>query len=594
MKPLRWLFSALLCGSSLALAAVPQRTLTFTLPDKPLPALEWEKPLETTALRGYYGWGETPDAVAVKAQSPDGQCKAATQNGGSVRLECAGASPRILAVHKNLITRLAFSPDSRFLVTGTYGGSLKWIDLRSGAILHDFYDPTLKSRYRLGHAGQLQALFFAPGDSTTLFTFAHDGSLKRWNTETGQLEGALYGVSDFQPAQDGQNLWLARPTALQQVRSSDFSTLKRLEGMSGPFKLSKDEKYAQIQNKFVLNLETGKLLNDGPALAWAVSPDGKTVAAHRGHKVNLYALEGQKPLNTLEGFYPERYSSNDSCNGPIQASVRFSSNGHFIYSDSFVMLECTMNAGYSRFPINYEARLYNLETKRLFSFGSKDWRPRIGTGPELVSFDGPPFEFIDRDTPRLFTVNEQAQLKRVQKVSSLNTYLELWRGRLVRVYGSITANPSTNIESYSLRLEGGKAQKLFDVLSSTSDDGTVSTDIIFSRSRDYFVVALKDENPNVKTQSFYPHWPVHMFKTGTGKPLSGFPRYLLPNDTQSNVTAVSDDGHWILHSGGLFDTRKLKNYPLEPQNLKFVQFGGDGKSVWWGNGERLERWSLPD
>ena len=54
---------------------------------------------------------------------------------------------------------------------------------------------------------------------------------------------------------------------MQQVHSSDFSTLKRVEGMSGPFKLSTDEKYAQIQDKFVLNLETGKLLNDGPALA---------------------------------------------------------------------------------------------------------------------------------------------------------------------------------------------------------------------------------------------------------------------------------------------------------------------------------------
>ena len=54
---------------------------------------------------------------------------------------------------------------------------------------------------------------------------------------------------------------------MQQVRAKDFSTVGRLEGMSGPFKLSTDEKYAQIQDKFVLNLETGKLLNDGPALA---------------------------------------------------------------------------------------------------------------------------------------------------------------------------------------------------------------------------------------------------------------------------------------------------------------------------------------
>ena len=157
---LRPLFlSLVLCSSAAATAAVPECTLTFILPNKLLPTLEWQKPLETTALRGYYGWGERPDGPTLKAESPDGKCRAATQDAGSVQLECAGVSARTLAVHQNLIVRLAFSPDSRFLVTGTHGGSLKWIEVQSGTITHDFYDSGIKSKYRLGHAGQLQALF---------------------------------------------------------------------------------------------------------------------------------------------------------------------------------------------------------------------------------------------------------------------------------------------------------------------------------------------------------------------------------------------------------------------------------------------------
>jgi|GEM_PF-6682663 len=609
MKPSKWLCSALLCGSSLALAAVPERTLTFTLPNKPLPVLEWQKPLETTALRGYYGWGETPDAVAIKAQSLDGKCKAATHEAGSVRLECTGASSRILAVHKNLIVRLTFSPDSHFLVTGTYGGSLKWIDVQSGTILHDFHDPAVKSRYRLGHAGQLRALLFSTGDSTTLFTFAHDGLLKRWNTETGQLEGIVYGVNDLQPAQDGQNLWLSRPTAMQQVRSSDFSTLKRLEGMSGPFKLSKDEKYAQIQDKFVLNLETGKLLNDSPALAWAVSPDDKTVAAHRGHKVNIYALEGKKLLNTLEGFYPERYTPRGfDGRRTVQTRLEFSPSGKGLLVSSALEVCCGGFAG--DFPpslANLDVRLYRTAQNKLLPLPTT-LKNLDNTLAGIGTFDGEKLEVFGYDNGNvLYTVGEDAKLERTLNapepefggISDSRGWKTVLDGRPIYVYRTTQRlnteqkPSSTALEDFYLIRRNAGLLKLLHLQTTERMNRGVQSDVAFSSNHEFFTLTLEERSSEAQPKPPLSTWPVYAFESRTGKPLEGFPHSLLPEQRPSSVTALSDDGRWILHSGGLFDTRKLKNYALEPQGLKFVQFGGDGKSAWWGNGERLERWSLP-
>lgn len=115
----------------------------------------------------------------------------------------------------------------------------------------------------------------------------------------------------------------------------------------------------------------------------------------------------------------------------------------------------------------------------------------------------------------------------------------------------------------------------------------------FSRNHEFFALTLQERSSEAEPNPPLSTWPTYAFNTRTGEPLEGFPRSLLPNRAPSSVTALSDDGRWILYSDGLFDTRKLKNYALEPQGLKFVQFGGDGKSIWFGNFERLERWSLP-
>jgi len=140
--------------------------------------------------------------------------------------------------HASTIYRMAFSPDSRKLATGSRDTTAKLWDVETGRL-----DATLK------HDGRVLALAFSR-DSRTLMTGSDDTTAKRWDVNTGELraelshKGTVWSI-DFSP--DGE---------LVATAADNDHSVK------------------------VWDVATGKLLNELQDARYpiAFSPDGKTLA----------------------------------------------------------------------------------------------------------------------------------------------------------------------------------------------------------------------------------------------------------------------------------------------------------------------------
>jgi WD40 repeat protein len=140
--------------------------------------------------------------------------------------------------HASTIYRMAFSPDSRKLATGSSDTTAKLWDVETGRL-----EATLK------HDGRVVALAFSR-DSRTLATGSDDTTAKLWDVNSGQLraelshKGTVWSI-DFSP--DGK--------LIATAADNDHSVK-------------------------VWDVATGKLLNELKDARYpaAFSPDGRTLA----------------------------------------------------------------------------------------------------------------------------------------------------------------------------------------------------------------------------------------------------------------------------------------------------------------------------
>ena len=184
---------------------------------------------------------------------------------------------------------LAFSLSGRFIASGHYDGAKLWDNtVKPKQQTEDAignYQHTLELH---GHKDYVSKLAFSP-DGKTLLTGSKDGTIQAWDTATGNYRftctGHFEGIKGLVFSLDGNTL-----TSLNQ-----------------PFNPS------GIVQRHQWNTNTGQLLStnfltDSRDLTpMAISPDGKTVAAHRsGGRCSLWDLTTTPPQVidrfSLEGF----------------------------------------------------------------------------------------------------------------------------------------------------------------------------------------------------------------------------------------------------------------------------------------------------
>ena len=253
-------------------------------------------------LEGSTGYGD-----AVVAFSPDGKWLVSGSDGHSVKLWdlVAGRLVRTLEGHKSIITSVAFSPDGRKLASASYDLSVKLWDLFSGRLLR-----TLE-----GHTGHVASLAFSP-DGKWLASGGVDSSVKLWDPATGHqlrtLDGRTGYVESLAFSPDGKRLvWCGGHD--QSIKLWDPLSGRMLRSLEG---------------------------HTGFVKAVAFSPDGKWVASGSiDGTVKLWGRENEPEITLamFEGsewisFTPNGYY--DSSDG-IDRYVTFRVGRQFLESEQY-------------------------------------------------------------------------------------------------------------------------------------------------------------------------------------------------------------------------------------------------------------------
>jgi WD40 repeat protein len=216
-------------------------------------------------LRTLKGHSDTVDSVAV---SRDGR-RIATCSLDATKVWDAQSGKELLTLEDGG-TSVAFSPDSRRIVTGGYDHTAKVWDAQSGKELL-----TLK-----GHSDSVKSVAFSPDGRRIATCSADDGgadaTAKVWDAQSGKelftLKGHSYSVNSVAFSLDGKRI----------VTGSSDATAKVWDAQSG---------------KELLTLSVGAQVD-----SVAFSPDGRRIATCGIEATKVWDGQSGKELLTLEGL----------------------------------------------------------------------------------------------------------------------------------------------------------------------------------------------------------------------------------------------------------------------------------------------------
>jgi RNA polymerase sigma factor (sigma-70 family) len=183
--------------------------------------------------------------VSAIVYSPDGKWIITGSHLGTVRFwdPVSGKEERVFSAHDGGVCGLAISPDGKLLATGSWDRNLRVWDIATGQQLHTL----------TGHSSEVSRLTFSP-NGKVLVSGSKDGTARLWDPVSGQQLSTI-------PAHDGE------------VRGVAFSADGKRLATSGT-----DKKV------HIWDVESGKQLltceGHGNSVESVVfSPDGKTVAS---------------------------------------------------------------------------------------------------------------------------------------------------------------------------------------------------------------------------------------------------------------------------------------------------------------------------
>jgi len=134
------------------------------------------------------------------------------------------AEPLCLRGHTNRVNSVAFSPDGRFLASGSDDNTIKLWDVGTGACLCTL----------TGHSDAVNAVAFSP-DGKSLASGSRDDTIKLWDVETGDLMVTFTGHNSgvLAVAFSPDDKFLASGSSDQTIRLWDTATRECLDTLLG-------------------------------------------------------------------------------------------------------------------------------------------------------------------------------------------------------------------------------------------------------------------------------------------------------------------------------------------------------------------------
>ena len=229
-----------------------------------------------------------------------------------------GRRIRTFGGHSEWISSVAFSPDGKFILTGSEDKTAILWDISMSRRIQTFE----------GHSEGVYSVAFSP-DGKSVLTGSYDDTVILWNVATGKrlrtFEDQEAGVSSFPFSPDGKFIItgsIHNKTAILW----DVATGKRLRAFEGhdagvsSFAFSSDGKSVLIatgDNTMILrdvttgqHLRTFKENNENGIRSVAFSPDGKSVlTGYYGNPMILWDVETERKLSSFDLSTPGRFGT---------------------------------------------------------------------------------------------------------------------------------------------------------------------------------------------------------------------------------------------------------------------------------------------
>jgi WD40 repeat protein len=173
---------------------------------------------------------------------------------------------KTLTGHSHLVTSVVYSPDGRYLASGSYDDTIKIWEVATGKQL----------RTLPGHSDSVRSVVYSP-DGRYLASGSDDGTIKIWEVATGKelrtLTGHSNGVTSVAYSPDGR--YLASGSWDDTIKIWEVATGKELRTLTGHY---------------------------GEVYSVAYSPDGRYLASGSGdNTIKIWEVATGKELRTLTG-----------------------------------------------------------------------------------------------------------------------------------------------------------------------------------------------------------------------------------------------------------------------------------------------------
>jgi serine/threonine protein kinase len=269
------------------------------------------------------------DSVQSVVYSPDGRYLASGSGDKNIKIweVATGKQLRTLTGHSDTVSSVLYSPDGRYLASGSNDKNIKIWEVATGKQL----------RTLTGHYGEVYSVIYSP-DGRYLASGSWDKNIKIWEVATGKQLRTLTGHSSpvlsvvYSP--DGR--YLASGNGDKNIKIWEVATGKQLRTLTGhsgsvwSVVYSPDGRYLASGNgdktTKIWEVATGKklrTLTGHSNVVWSVvySPDGRYLASGSWDKTTkIWEVATGKKLRTLTGHSYRVYSVAYSPDGRYLAS----------------------------------------------------------------------------------------------------------------------------------------------------------------------------------------------------------------------------------------------------------------------------------